>query len=72
MQTLKTLLSFYKYNLLSAMEYRISFLVLVVFMIINDCFLLMIWYFFFERFHTIRGMTFEQFIPLLSIAVLIF
>lgn len=69
---MKTLLSFYKYNLLSAMEYRTSFLVLVVFMILNDTFFLSIWYFFFQKFPTIRGVSFEQFIPLLAMFVLIF
>lgn len=69
---MKILLSFYKYNLLSAMEYRTSFLVLVVFMILNDCFFLSIWYFFFQKFPTIRGVSFEQFIPVLAMFVLIF
>lgn len=69
---MKTLLSFYKYNLLSAMEYRVSFIVLVVFMILNDCFFFSIWYFFFQKFPTIRGVTFEQFLPLICVFVLIF
>lgn len=72
MQTLKTLLSFYKYNLLSAMEYRVSFIVMVVFMILNDCFFLSIWYFFFQKFPVIRGVRFEELLPLICIFVLIF
>lgn len=69
---MKTILSFYKYNLLSAMEYRVSFLILVVFMVLNDCFFLAIWYFFFQKFPIIRGVNFEQFLPLICIFVLIF
>ncbi len=69
---MRTLLSFHKYNLLSAMEYRISFLLLVTFMIINDFFFLAIWYFFFQRFPVIRGVSFEQFLPLICTFVLIF
>lgn len=49
-----------------------SFLVLVVFMVINDSFFLAIWYFLFQKFPIIRGVNFEQFIPLLSMFVLIF
>lgn len=69
---MRVLLSFYRYNLLSVMEYRASFITLVVFMILNDAVFLSIWYFLFDRFHTVRGMTFGEFIPLLSIFVLIF
>lgn len=72
MKTVKILLSFYKYNLLSAMEYRMSFLILTVFMMINNTFFFAIWYFLFQKFPIIRGVTFEQFIPLISIFVLIF
>lgn len=72
MQTFKTILSFYKYNLLSAMEYRVSFMVLVLFMVLNDSFFLAIWYFLFQKFPIIRGVNFEQFISLLSVFVLIF
>ena len=54
------------------MEYRVSFIMLVTFMVINDLFFLAIWYFFFQKFPTIRGVTFEQFLPMLCVFVLIF
>lgn len=66
------LLTFWKYNILSAMEYRISFLMQIIFMVINDLFFLFIWYMFFQKFPVIRGMNFQDFIPLLSIFVCIF
>lgn len=69
---MKTILNFHKYNLLSAMEYRMSFLMLVTFMVINDFFFLAIWYFFFQKFPVIRGVNFEQFLPLICVFVLIF
>lgn len=69
---MRTILSFYKYNLLSAMEYRVSFIILVVFMVLNDAFFLSIWYFFFQKFPVIRGVTFEELLPLIAIFVLIF
>lgn len=41
-------------------------------MVLNDCFFFAIWYFFFQKFPVIRGVNFEQFLPLICIFVLIF
>jgi len=49
-----------KSNILSAMEYRVSFLVQVFGMLINDSFLVLIWYFFFQTFPKIKGWTLED------------
>lgn len=42
-------------NILSNMEYRVSFLVQVIFMILNDVMLLFFWWVIFQRFDNIAG-----------------
>lgn len=42
-------------NILSNMEYRVSFLIQVVFMVLNDVMLLFFWWIIFQRFDNIAG-----------------
>ena len=63
---MKIFFSIWKYSFLSVIAYRTSFLMQSGFMILNDIFFLYIWYLFFQRFHTIGGLTFEQYIPLFA------
>ena len=62
----------WKYNLLSALSYRVSFLMQTGFMIINNIFFIYIWYLFFQRFHTIGWLTFEEYIPLFAFFGMLF
>lgn len=55
MKELKFLLVVWKTNLLSAMEYRVSFISQVVGMMLNDFIYFAIWIIFFERFKEVRG-----------------
>lgn len=55
MKELKFLLAVWKSNLLSAMEYRVSFLLQVFGMMLNDFMYFVIWIIFFERFKDVRG-----------------
>ncbi|MFM8322982.1 MAG: ABC transporter permease [Chloroflexota bacterium] len=55
MRHLPFLLAVWKANLLSAMEYRVSFLTQMVGMILNDAMYFMIWVVFFDRFKDVRG-----------------
>jgi len=51
----KILTAIWKANLLSAMEYRVSFLSQVIGMILNDGIYFVIWLIFFDRFNSVRG-----------------
>jgi viologen exporter family transport system permease protein len=55
MKELKFLLAVWKSNLLSAMEYRVSFLLQVFGMMLNDFMYFVVWIIFFERFKNVRG-----------------
>jgi ABC-2 type transport system permease protein len=55
MKELKFLLAVWKANLLSAMEYRGSFLTQAVGMMVNDFMYFVIWIIFFDRFNDVRG-----------------
>ena len=48
-------------NLLSAMEYRWAFIVQIGFMMLNNTFMLVIWYLFFAKFGTIAGLDFPTY-----------
>ncbi len=48
-------------NLLSSMEYRWAFVTQIGFMMLNNVFLLVIWYLFFEKFGSIAGLDFETY-----------
>lgn len=52
---LKFLLAVWKANILSAMEYRVSFLSQVIGMILNDGIYFLVWVIFFDRFKEVRG-----------------
>ncbi|MEA4909068.1 MAG: ABC-2 family transporter protein [Anaerolineaceae bacterium] len=52
---LQFLLAVWKANLLSAMEYRVSFISQVIGMILNNAIYFLIWVIFFERFRSVRG-----------------
>lgn len=48
-------------NLFSAMEYRWAFVTQIAFMMVNNVFLLVIWYLFFQKFGTIAGLDFQTY-----------
>jgi ABC-2 type transport system permease protein len=55
MKEIRFLLAIWKANLLSAMEYRVSFLTQVVGMMLNNGMYFLIWVIFFDRFSEVRG-----------------
>ncbi len=55
MRELKFLLSLWKTNLASAMEFRVAFIAQSIGMILNDGFYFVIWVIFFDRFKDVRG-----------------
>ena len=55
MKELKFLFAIWKSNLLSAMEYRVSFLMQVFGMMLNDFMYFIIWIIFFQQFKDVRG-----------------
>jgi ABC-2 type transport system permease protein len=55
MKELKFLLAIWKANLLSIMEYRVSFLSQAIGMMVNDFMYFIIWIIFFDRFKDVRG-----------------
>ena len=55
MREFKFLLAVWKANLQSAMEYRVSFIMQVLGMMLNDFIYFAIWIIFFERFKEVRG-----------------
>ena len=72
MKTIKLILYFWKLNLFSAMEYRVSFMIQVFSMIINDVFFFLIWVFLFKIFWTIWWLKIWEFMILLSIMIMVF
>lgn len=55
MKELRFILAVWKSNLLSAMEYRVSFLTQVLGMLLNDFMYFVIWIIFFQQFKDVRG-----------------
>jgi ABC-2 type transport system permease protein len=55
MKEIKFLLAIWKANLLSAMEYRVSFLTQMIGMMVNNFIYFAIWIIFFDRFKDVRG-----------------
>jgi len=55
MKELRFLLAVWKSNLLSAMEYRVSFITQVLGMMLNDFMYFVIWIIFFQQFKDVRG-----------------
>lgn len=55
MRELKFLLAIWKTNLLSAMEYRVSFLSQAIGMAVNNSIYFLVWVIFFDRFKSVRG-----------------
>jgi ABC-2 type transport system permease protein len=54
----------FKFNLASAMEYRAGFISQVVFMVLNDMFLLFFWWIVFGRVSNVGGWTFQDVVVL--------
>jgi ABC-2 type transport system permease protein len=52
---IRFLFALWKANLLSAMEYRVSFILQVLGMMLNNAAYFVFWYIFFERFESVRG-----------------
>lgn len=61
-----------KTNLLAAMEYRISFILQVVGMMVNDLLMIVLWVIFFQKFGEINGWTFRDTVMLWSITTVNF
>jgi len=59
-------------NILSAMEYRVTFFLQVIGMFINDIALILIWVIFFAQFPMINGWTLQDSILLMSMVTFIF
>lgn len=59
-------------SLLSAMEYRVSFLIQVVGMIVNDIALIGVWVIFFQRFPSIGGWGFQDTVLLFALSTVSF
>jgi ABC-2 type transport system permease protein len=55
MKEIKFLLAIWKANLLSVMEYRVSFLSQVIGMMLNNGIYFLVWVIFFDRFKEVRG-----------------
>lgn len=69
---MKTLIYLWKLNLLSLMEYKLSFFLQVWFMIVNDFLFAFLWYLFFLKFKTIWWLVFNDFLLLFSIMTMVF
>lgn len=61
-----------KLTILTAMEYRTSFLIQVIGMILNNFAMLFLWFIFYQRFHDIRGWTFVDNCTLFAVAAVFF
>jgi ABC-2 type transport system permease protein len=72
MKNILLVFTFWKLNLLSAMEYKISFFIQIFSMIINDFLFFLVWIFFFEMFWKIGWLDMWTFALLLSIMVMVF
>ena len=58
----------WRVNLLSAMEYRVSFITLILGMILNNVIYFVFWLLFFDRFEEVRGWTLHDMILLFAVA----
>lgn len=72
MKNLKLFFSFWKLNLLSELEYKTSFFIQVVMMVLNDIMYFLVWIFLFAKFQTVWWLDKWQFATLLSINVMVF
>lgn len=68
-KTIKILFNFWKLNLQGAMAYRVSFLIQVLSMLINDAVMIVLFYFFFQKFGIIWGMDFQWYIRLMVVII---
>lgn len=66
------ILAFWKYGFLSIFAYRKSFFMQAGFMMINNCFILLVFVLFFQKFGTIGGMTFADYVPFFGFQVMLF
>ena len=64
----KLSLSLIKLNILSAMEYRVSFVLQVIGMLINDVGLIFMWYIFFQKFNSVNGWQFSDTILVFAVS----
>jgi ABC-2 type transport system permease protein len=67
-QYIKLTFQVVKLNILSAMEYRVSFLLQVFGMVVNDALLLSMWMVFFARFPNFNGWNFQDTVLLFAIS----
>lgn len=69
---IKLLPTFWKLNLKSALEYKTSFIIQVIWMFVSDIFTIIIWYFFFLKFWNIWGMWMNEYVILYSTIIFVF
>lgn len=72
MHTLTIIAHFWRLHILSAIEYRVSALVQVIGMMLNNCFFVIVWSLFFSLFGTIGGITQSEYMLFYSISGLSF
>lgn len=70
-KTLDFMISYFKANLQSAMEYRANFLMQSFGMLINDAIILVFWYIIFNQFNTINGWSFDDLLLLYGLTALV-
>ena len=61
-------LAYFKQNLSTAMEYRVNFITQFFFMVLNDFFFILFWYFLFKKIDNINGWGFESSVLLFAFA----
>lgn len=72
LRTLGLLVNLWRTNLLSAMEYRFSFVTLILGMIFNNVIFFVFWLLFFDRFENVRGWTLQDMMLLFSVVATAF
>lgn len=71
-KTLSFLLTLWKINLLSSMEYRVAFLLQVVGMMLNNAFYFVFWILFFDRFQEVNGWGLDEMFLLFGVVAVAF
>ncbi len=71
-KTLSFLLILWKINLLSAMEYRVAFLLQIFGMVLNNAFYFVFWIIFFNRFQQVNGWGLEDMFLLFGVVAVAF
>src|SRR3989338_6761242 len=67
---IRLLFSYFKFNLSTALEYRIPFILQVTFMTLNDIIWILYWYMLFLKFGTINGYTFKHMLIIYAVILI--